>query len=132
VFGLGVAMILLGLAMIAGGILGPPVAALGLVGGGLGVGLSGLLTAYLNAPERRRATAPGMTRAKATILDATVIPVSVAGFQMVELTLELQPKDGLPIQVKRKFSAGRIGRIERGRRLDVAYDPADPRRLELV
>jgi hypothetical protein len=51
---------------------------------------------------------------------------------MVELTLEVQPKDGLPFQVKRKYSAGRLGRIEQGRRLDVVYDPADPQRVDLA
>jgi hypothetical protein len=51
---------------------------------------------------------------------------------MVELTLEVQPKDGLPFQVKRKFSAGRLGRIEQGRRIDVVYDPTDPQKVELA
>ena len=51
---------------------------------------------------------------------------------MVELTLEVQPEDGLPFQVKRKFSAGRLGRIEQGRRIDVVYDPADPRKIDLA
>ena len=50
---------------------------------------------------------------------------------MVELTLEVQPKDGMPFQVKRKFSAGRLGRVEQGRCLDVVYDPANPERVEL-
>jgi hypothetical protein len=45
----------------------------------------------------------------------------------------VRPKDGVPFQVKRKFSAGRLGsRIEPGRRLDVAYDPANPVRIELA
>ena len=51
---------------------------------------------------------------------------------MVELTLEVRPKDGVPFQVKRKFSAGRLGRIEQGRRLDVVYDPANPEKLDLA
>jgi hypothetical protein len=51
---------------------------------------------------------------------------------MVELTLEVQPKDGMPFQVKRKFSSGRVGRIEQGRRIDVAYDPVDPQKVELA
>jgi hypothetical protein len=104
----------------------------GLIGGGIGVGLAGLLLAYLDAPKRKAKPAPGTVRARATILDAVATPGAVAGYQMVELTLEVEPKDGLPFQVKRKYSAGRLGRIEQGRRLDVVYDPADPQRVELV
>ena len=52
---------------------------------------------------------------------------------MVDLTLEVQPKGGgMPFQVKRKFSAGRLGRIEAGREFDVVYDPADPQKLDLA
>lgn len=57
--------------------------------------------------------------------------VFVIGALMVELTLEVQPNHGSPFQVKRKFSAGRLGRIEQGHRFDVVYDPANPRRVEL-
>jgi hypothetical protein len=81
---------------------------------------------------RRKKAPPGMTRAKATILDATGTPGSVAGYQIVELTLEVRPRGGVPFQVKRKFSAGRLGRIEQGRRLDVVYDPANPEQIDLV
>lgn len=126
-------MIVLGLAMVVGGIVVPVDAArLGLIGGGLGVGLSGLLLAYLDAPSRGRDAPTGMQRAKATILEASGTPGSVAGYQMVELTLEVKPKDGIPVQVKRKFSAGRLGLIEPGRRIDVFYDPADPQKIELA
>ncbi|HEY8502640.1 MAG TPA: DUF3592 domain-containing protein [Solirubrobacterales bacterium] len=129
----GVLMIVLGLAMVVGGIVVPVDAArLGLIGGGLGVGLSGLLLAYLDAPSRDKEAPTGMQRAKATILDASGTPGSVAGYQMVELTLEVKPKDGIPVQVKRKFSAGRLGLIEPGRRIDVFYDPADPQKIELA
>ena len=132
-FVVGVLMIVLALAMIAGGLAQPVDAAKpGLVIGGIGVGLAGIVNAYLGAPGRREKAPPGMERAQATILDAELLPGSVAGFQMVELTLELQPKDGLPTQVKRKFSTGRVGRIEQGRRIDVFYDPADPRKVELA
>lgn len=128
----GVLMIVLGLVMVAGGIVFPVDAAKpGLIVGGLAVGLAGLLNAYLSAPSRKEKAPAGMKRAKATILDGTVLPGSVAGFQMVELTLELQPNDSLPVQVKRKFSAGRLGRIEQGRQIDVFYDPLDPQRIEL-
>lgn len=129
----GVLMIVLGLAMVVGGLIQPVDAAKpGLVIGGIAVGLGGLLNAYLGAPSRKEKPPPGMAPAKATILDATVLPGSVAGFQMVELTLELRPKDSLPVQVKRKFSAGRLGRIEQGRQIDVVYDPMDPQRVELA
>lgn len=126
-------MIVAALAMVVAGIVIPVDAARpGLIGGAVGVGLAGLLLAYLDAPRRRDKPPPGTLRAKATILDVTGTPGAVAGYQMVELTLEVQPKDGLPFQVKRKFSAGRLGRIEQGRRLDVVYDPADPQRVDLA
>lgn len=132
-FASGVLMIVLGLAMVAGGIVIPVDAAKpGLIVGGLAVGLAGSLNTYLGAPSRKEKAPEGMKRAKATILDGTVLPGSVAGFQMVELTLELQPKDSLPVQVKRKFSAGRLGRIEQGRQIDVFYDPLDPQKVELA
>jgi hypothetical protein len=132
VFVIGILMIILGLAMAVGGLVLGGAALPGLVGGGLVVALSGLLLAYLDAPSRKAEAPAGMRRAKATILDAAVLPGSVAGYQMVELTLELRPKDGIPTQVKRKFSAGRLGRIEQGRSLDVVYDPADPQRIDLA
>jgi hypothetical protein len=133
VFVVGVLLIVLGLAMVAGGIVIPVDAAKpGLIFGGIAVGLSGLLNAYLAAPSRKQAPPPGMERAKATILDATVLPGSVAGYQMVELTLELRPRNMGPIQVKRKFSSGRIGRIEQGREIEVFYDRVDPQRVELA
>ena len=127
----GVAMIAIGLAMIVAGTF-VPVARLGLIGGGIGVLLAGALNAYLGAPSRPAKAPEGMRKAKATILDATALPEQVAGYRMVELTLELQPKGGIPTQVKRKFSSGRLGRIEPGRKLDVFYDPADPRKIELA
>ena len=126
-------MIAIGLAMVVGGVVFPVDAAKpGLIIGGIAVGLGGLLNAYLGAPSRSEKAPAGMQRARATILDAAVLPGSVAGYQMVELTLELRPKDGVPTQVKRKFSAGRVGRVEQGRQIDVFYDPADPQRVELA
>jgi hypothetical protein len=112
----------------------PPVEAmrLGGVGVAVGCGLSGLLLAYLDWPSRRKPTPPGMLPAKATILEARGTTGSVAGYQMVELVLEVQPKDGVPFQVKRKFSAGRLGGAGQGRKLDVVYDPANPEKIELV
>jgi hypothetical protein len=102
------------------------------LGVALGCGISGALLVYLDAPRRRAKAPAGMLRAKATILDATGTAGAVAGYQMIELTLEVAPKDGMPFQVKRKFSAGRLGRAEQGRRLDVLYDPANPQRVELI
>jgi hypothetical protein len=132
VFIIGVLMIILGVLMAIVGVVGPAAARVGLIGGGLGVGLSGLLLAYLGAPGKKERPAPGMQRAKATILDAGGTNASVAGYQMVELTLEVKPKDGLPYQVKRKISSGKLGVIEAGRRIDVVYDPANPQHVELA
>ena len=108
-----------------------PEAAIGGIGMAVGCGFGGALLIYLDAPRRRPKLPPGTVRAKATILDATGTPGSVAGYQMVELTLEVQPKDGMPFQVKRKFSTGRVGRVDQGRRIDVLYDPVNPQRVEL-
>lgn len=130
-FVLALLMLGLGAAMIVGGVL-VPVAAIGLIAGGLGVAGSGLFLAYLNAPSRRPAPQPGMLPAKARILDATALPGSVAGYQMVELRLEVRPRDGVPFEARRKFSAGRLGRVEVGRELDVLYDAANPERVELA
>jgi hypothetical protein len=102
------------------------------IGVALGCGVSGLTLAYLDAPSRKEKPKPGMERARATVLDARVLEGSVAGYQMVELTLEVRPKGGIPYQAKRKFSAGRLGRIEAGRTFDVVYDPSDPERVELA
>jgi hypothetical protein len=133
VFAIGVLMVLAGLAMVVGGIAAPVDAARpGLIGGGIGVGLAGLLLAYLDAPARRAERAPGMAEARARILDGSILPGSVAGYQMVELTLEVRPKDGVPFQTTRKFSSGRLGRVEPGREIDVVYDPADPQRIDLA
>ncbi|HEX6229984.1 MAG TPA: hypothetical protein VFZ41_11050 [Solirubrobacterales bacterium] len=133
-------MFVIGLLLVAVGLIGaffaifPPVeeARWGAIGVALGCGLSGALMAYLDAPSRREKAPPGTTRAKATILDAAGTTGSVAGYQMVELTLEVRPKGGVPFQVKRRFSAGRLGRIEPGRTLDVLYDEANPERVELA
>lgn len=133
-------MFVIGLLLLGVGLVGavfaivPPVDAArpGAIGVALGCGLSGALLAYLDAPSRRHELPPGKVRGKATILDATGTTGSVAGYQMLELTLEVRPKAGVPFQVRRKFSAGRLGRIQAGRTLDVVYDPADPERLELA
>lgn len=129
----GALMIVVGIVMVLAGAVAPVDAARpGLIAGGLGVGLAGLLLAYLDAPSRRSTPPAGTTRVKATILEASGTTGSVAGYQMVELTLEVRPKGATPFQAKRKFSAGRLGRIEPGRQLDVFYDPANPGRIELA
>ena len=131
-FVIGVLMIIGAALMVAGGILGPEAARPGLVGGAIGVGLAGLLLAYLDAPSKREKPPAGSVRGKATILDATGMVGSVNGYQMVELTLEVRPKGGgVPFQVKRKFSSGRLGRIEVGGSFDVHYDPANPEKIDL-
>ena len=126
-------MIVVALAMAAAGVVGPDAARPGLIGGAIGVGLAGALLAYLDAPSKREKPPPGTVKGKATILDAAGTAGSVSGYQMVELTLEVWPKGGgVPFQVKRKFSAGRLGRVEAGRKLDVFYDPASPEKIDLV
>jgi hypothetical protein len=132
VFIIGVLMILLAIVMIGAGFVGPSAAMAGLIGGGLGVGIAGLVLAYLDAPSKKEKPAPGMQRAKATILDAGGTAGSVSGYQMVELTLEVKPKDGLPFQVKRKVSAGKLGVIEAGRKIDVVYDPGNTQHVEIA
>ena len=130
----GVFLLILGLIGLVFSIV-PPVeeARLGAIGVALGCGLSGLLLVYLSAPGRSEKPPAGSRKAKATILAAEATPGSVAGYPMVELTLEVRPKGGgTPFQVKRKFSSGRLGRIEAGRRLDVFYDPVNPEKLELA
>ena len=132
-FVIGVLMIVVGLVMALAGVVIPVDAARpGLIGGGIPVALAGLLLAYLDAPSRREKPVPGMVEAKATILDAAGTTGSVAGYPLVELTLEVRPKDGIPFQAKRKFSAGRLGRIEQGRQIDVVYDPIDPEKINLA
>jgi hypothetical protein len=108
-----------------------PGARFGLVGGGLALAASGLFLAYLGAPSRPRKTPPGMARAEATVVGAVRTAGEVAGYPMVELTLEVRPKSGPPYGVTRKFSAGRLGLVEPGRKFDVLYDPANPQRIEL-
>jgi len=133
VFVIGVLMIVGGLVMAAAGVVGPEAARPGLIGGALGVGLAGALLAYLDAPSKGEKPPAGTVKGRATILEASGTTGSVAGYQMVELTLEVRPKNGgVPFQVKRKFSAGRLGRIEAGRSLDVFYDPADPDKVDLA
>jgi hypothetical protein len=126
-------MIIVGVVMIAGGVVGPSAAAAGLIGGGIAVVLSGLLLVYLDAPSKRKKPPSGTVKGKATVIDASGTTGSVSGYQMVEVTLEVRPKGGgVPFQVKRKFSAGRLGPLQPGRELDVFYDPANPKKVDLA
>jgi hypothetical protein len=134
VFISGVFLLILGLIGLVFSIV-PPVeeARFGALGVAFGCGLSGLLLVYLDAPSKGKKAPAGTVKGKATILDASSTGGSVSGYQMVELTLEVMPKGGaVPFQVKRKFSAGRLGPIQAGRKLDVYYDPADPTKLGLA
>jgi hypothetical protein len=72
-----------------------------------------------------------MVRADAWVLDARLTDGEVIGRRMVEMTLEVRPKDGSPFQVTRKFPVT-SGRVEIGSRLKVAYDPIDPEKVRLV
>jgi hypothetical protein len=132
-FAVGLLLLLLGLAAAVFAVF-PPVEAAraGAIGAALGCGLSGTLLAYLDAPRRRRRLPTGRERAEATVLEVSGTTGSVAGYQLVELTLEVRPRSGAPYHLKRKFSAGRLGRVEPGRTLDVVYDPAAPDRIELA
>ncbi len=63
------------------------------------------------------------------MLDARPTGGEATGFRMVELTLEVRPKGGIPFQVRRKF-VDNLGTLEVGERLKVRYDPLDPERLD--
>lgn len=125
-------MLAMAVAMIVEGVASSiPGARFGLIGGGLALAASGLFLAYLGAPSRPRKDPPGMARAEATVLGAARTAGEVAGYPMVEVTLEVRPKDGVPYNATRKFSVGRLGLVEPGRKFDVLYDPANPQRIEL-
>ena len=109
-----------------------PEAAVGGIGMAVGCGAGGALLIYLDAPRRRPKAAGRHGPRQGDDPRRPGTPGSVAGYQMVELTLEVQPKDGLPFQVKRKFSSGHVGHVDQGRRLDVVYDPANPQKVELA
>lgn len=73
----------------------------------------------------------GMVRADAFVLAARLTGGEAAGSRMVEMTLEVRPKGGVPFQVTRKF-VGTMSRIEPGQKLAVNYDPVNPDRVELT
>jgi hypothetical protein len=130
-FVIGLLMSVAGLAMLAGCFFLPAAARPGLIGGAIGVGGTGLLLMLLDWPSRRKPSREGMVKADAYVLDARLTGGEATGYRMVEMTLEVRPRDGIPFQVKRKF-IDNLGRIETGQRLSVWYDPLQPEKLELA
>lgn len=116
--------------MVVGAFVLPDAARPGLIGGAVGVIGGGLVLAYLDGPSRSKPAREGMVRADAYVLDARLTGGEATGYRMVEMTLEVRPKDGIPFQVKRKFVANRA--VEVGKRTRVQYDPADPQKVDLV
>ncbi len=130
-FLIGLFMSALGLAMLVGCFLLPAAARPGLIGGAVGVAGAGLALMLLDWPSRRESTGEGLVEADAYVLDARPTGGEATGFRMVELTLEVRPKDGIPFQARRKF-VDDLGTLDVGDRLKVRYDPLDPERLALV
>lgn len=130
-FAIGLLLLVLGLAMVAGAFGLPDEAFPGLFIGGISVFASGALLAYLDWPERRKRPVEGTVEADAYLVDARLVEGEAVGYRMVELVLDVRPKDGVPFQVKRKFIANK-GPLENGQRLRVRYNPIDPDQIELV
>ena len=89
-----------------------------------------MILAYVNWPSRRKPP-EGMVRADAFVLAARLTGGEAAGSRIVEITLEVHPKGGVPFQVTRKF-VGVMSRIESGQKVAVNYDPVNPDRVELT
>lgn len=124
-------MLIAGIAMAVATIFAPSVALPGLIGGAAGLAIAGFALAYLDWPARRQASGSGLARADAWIVNAEATGGEVTGYRMVELTLDVRPKGGIPFQVKRKF-VGDTANFEVGGRVPVFYDPVDPRKVELA
>jgi len=131
VFLIGLIMLFSGLAMAFAAFFAPSAALPGLIGGAAGLAIAGFALAYLGWPQRRRAPAPGMARAEAWILNAEETSAEVTGYRMVELTLDVRPKDSVPFQVTRKFVGNRSS-FTVGSSVPVWYDPIDPKKVELA
>lgn len=129
-FVLGLLMIGLGLALVVGAFLLPDEARIGMIVAAAGVGGTGMILAYVSWPSRSKPP-EGMVRADAFILAARLTGGEAAGSRMVEMTLEVHPRGGVPFQVTRKF-IGSMSRIESGQRVAVNYDPVNPGRVELA
>jgi hypothetical protein len=128
---IGVIMLLAGVAMAVSSAFLPSAALPGLIGGAAGLMIAGSVMAYLDWPERKPKAAAGRVRADAWILDVGATTAEVTGYRMVEVTLEVRPKDGVPFRVKRKFVANRA-RFQPGESVRVEFEPIDPERVELV
>jgi hypothetical protein len=130
-FVIGVIMLVAGVAMGVSTAFLPSAALPGLIGGAAGLMIAGFVMAYLDWPERKPKAQAGRIRADAWILDVGATTAEVTGYRMVEVTLEVRPKDGVPFQVRRKFVASRA-RFQPGESVRVEYDPIDPDRIELI
>jgi hypothetical protein len=131
VFLIGLLMSIAGALMLAGAFLAPAAARPGLVGGAVGVGGAGLLLMALDWPSRKKPPREGMVKADAYVIDARLTGGEATGYRMVELTLEVRPRDGVPFQVRRKF-IDNLATFESGEKLRVWYDPMQPDRLEIA
>jgi hypothetical protein len=130
VFAVGLIMMFAALAMAVSAVFAPSVALPGLIGGAAGLAIAGFVLAYLAWPERKSPPHDGMVRASAWVIDAEPTQAEVTGYRMVDLTLEVRPKDAAPFQVRRRFVGSRAG-FEVGSAVTVFYDPVDPDRIEL-
>jgi hypothetical protein len=125
----GLFMAAIAVAMLVAAFVLPDVARAGLIGGAIGVGLAGAVLLYLNWPERKQAPA-GRVKADAFILDAKLTGAEATGNRIVEMTLDVRPRGGVPFQVTRKF-LGTMSTIEQGQRVTVYYDPSNPDEVTL-
>ncbi len=130
-FLIGLLMSIAGAIMLAGSFFLPEAARPGLIAGAVGVGGAGLVLMYLDWPSRTKPPRDGMLKADAYVIDARLTGGEATGYRMVEMTLDIRPKDGTPFQVKRKF-IGTMAGLKPGQRLKVLYDPTDPRKVELA
>ena len=126
----GFLMIDLGIAMIVGAFLLPEEARAGLAAGGGAVIFSGALMMYFSWPSRKQVP-EGKVKADAYVVDAKLDVGEAVGYRMVEMTLDVHPKGGVPFQVTRKFVAD-MPRIESGQKFEVYYDPVNPDKVELA
>lgn len=94
-------------------------------------GLMAPVFLYIAWPSRGGGDETGMKKAKATIMGISRAG-EVAGSALVELQLDVRPKDGMPYSVTRKFVASRFSRLEPGQVIDVRIDPSNPERVELA
>lgn len=130
-FFVGFLMIDVAIAMVVGSFFAPSEAQIGLIGGAVGVAGGGGLLMALNWPSRGATLPDGHVRSDAYLVEAELTGGEVSGYRMVEMTLDVRPKGGIPFQVTRKFVANRASYAP-GQKLEVQYDPVNPDRVELV